>query len=285
MSHLRSARSTEAPMDWDYTSRKSVEPVWARKDDPATPKKLSKRMSRSFNRCKLATSSTTTPSSPMFGANRNVPLSLMRRHPRQRHPSPMGTPPNFSPTKPIFEPEVHDVDMSEATPPQAEEKRGRSVAAGALRRVYKSRTKARQKNNDHKASQKRMRVTQKMKTKIREWLQLDRALRTTIHCICLHRLFRSLIFHIFCLVLLQLSVDPAVPVPRGSFSVMSKRGSPSTQWVSRHLYAIGKLIALNEFSASDIVQEIAMCATQYRTIAAPIRFLPCRTNAEFGNRV
>lgn len=80
----------------------------------------------------------------MFGANRNVPF-IFNATPSTPAPPvhPWAPPPNFSPTKPIFEPEVHDVDMSEATPPQAEEKRGRSVAAGAMRRVYKSRTQAR----------------------------------------------------------------------------------------------------------------------------------------------
>ncbi|KAF9493928.1 hypothetical protein BDN71DRAFT_1418857 [Pleurotus eryngii] len=248
MSHLRSARSTEAPMDWDYTSRKSVEPVWARKDDPATPKK------RPLTDANWQPPPLQPPSSPMFGANRNVPF-IFNATPSTPAPPvhPWAPPPNFSPTKPIFEPEVHDVDMSEATPPQAEEKRGRSVAAGALRRVYKSRTKARAEKQrsqgvtEEDASDSEDEDENKRVAPIRQ---------STSNHYTLHM--------------------PSPPVPQSDLPYILSGYLQfffNLALILLFLYLVVQFIItvqrdvqerISEYSM-DIVQEIAMCATQYRT--------------------
>ncbi|KII86452.1 hypothetical protein PLICRDRAFT_44048 [Plicaturopsis crispa FD-325 SS-3] len=144
---LRAGRSTEAPMDLDWTSRPSsnVKPAWAQSEnDPSTPRK------RTFN-----DSNSPAPAfperqhAPMFGTGQNVPFIFQTPTPQMPTSYPWSPPSNFSPTKafpqPSFQEELKDVDMSELTPPKPEQKEegGRTMALGAMRRVFKSRQKRR----------------------------------------------------------------------------------------------------------------------------------------------
>ncbi|KAL1658870.1 Di-sulfide bridge nucleocytoplasmic transport domain-containing protein [Schizophyllum commune] len=133
---LTTTRSTEAPMDFEYTNRPSsnTPPAWS------TPQKP--RASGSHEA--LNPSQPPFPSSPLapnFGSNQNIPFIF----PTPRHePPPMQSwvpPTGFSAGQAFPQPEVHDVDMAEASPSRPEDTR--PVAAGALRRVYKARQKSR----------------------------------------------------------------------------------------------------------------------------------------------
>lgn len=92
------------------------------------------------------------PQTPTFGSNHNAPFLFQSPTPQTPHTHPWAPPPNFSPTRAFPQPqfqELKDVDMSELSPPQPEEtgtEGGRTVATGALRRVFKSRERARSKN-------------------------------------------------------------------------------------------------------------------------------------------
>ncbi|KIJ59817.1 hypothetical protein HYDPIDRAFT_99956 [Hydnomerulius pinastri MD-312] len=142
-------RSTEAPMDFQFTSRPSSgsKPAWATpNDDPNSQRK------RPFN--DLNPTSPAFPASPlvpMFGENRNVPFIFQSPPPQTNPPHPWVPPPNFSPRKAFPQlpaEELRDVDMAELSPPKPEEterESGRSVATGALRRVFKSRQRSRAK--------------------------------------------------------------------------------------------------------------------------------------------
>ncbi|KAJ6497996.1 Di-sulfide bridge nucleocytoplasmic transport domain-containing protein [Mycena vitilis] len=142
-SRLRSHRSTDAPMDFEYTSRPNTKPVWASSrsldDDPTTPKKRSH-----------ADLNPPTPlHNPVFGQNQNIPF-LFQTPPRQMDTAtyPWAPPSNFSPFKAFPQPspaaELRDVDMREASPPkpEASPEGGRKVATGGMRRILKSRMKS-----------------------------------------------------------------------------------------------------------------------------------------------
>ncbi|KAJ7785666.1 Di-sulfide bridge nucleocytoplasmic transport domain-containing protein [Mycena metata] len=148
-SRLRSHRSTDAPMDFEYTSRPNTKPVWAAStstedDDPTTPKKRSH-----------ADLNPPTPlHNPTFGRNQNIPF-IFQTPPRQMDaaPYPWAPPANFSPSKafpqPIPAPELRDIDMREASPPKPEAgapspppEGSRKVATGGMRRILKSRMKS-----------------------------------------------------------------------------------------------------------------------------------------------
>ncbi|KAJ7630407.1 Di-sulfide bridge nucleocytoplasmic transport domain-containing protein [Roridomyces roridus] len=141
MSRLRSQRSTEAPMDFEYTSRPSTKPIWASEtDDPATPKK----------RSHSDLHNPLTPlHNPTFGANQNIPF-IFQTPPRQSPaPYPWAPPPNFSAAKAFpSAPELPDIDMREASPPKPETasspppEGARKVATGGMRRILKSRMKS-----------------------------------------------------------------------------------------------------------------------------------------------
>jgi len=85
----------------------------------------------------------------MFGENRNVPFIFQSPPPQTNPPYPWAPPPNFSPQKAFpqpLAPELRDVDMSDLSPPKTEEgekENSRAVATGGLRRVFKLRQKAR----------------------------------------------------------------------------------------------------------------------------------------------
>ncbi|KAK0506440.1 Di-sulfide bridge nucleocytoplasmic transport domain-containing protein [Armillaria luteobubalina] len=135
-------RSTEAPMDFQFTSRpnSNVKPAWASgagNEDSSTPKK------RTHDDSAL-----TAPSTPTFGFNQNVPFIFQTPSRQPPQPYPWAPPPNFSPSKafpqPVTSEEVRDVDMSEVSPPKPEEpksERGRPIATGGLRRVFRARQK------------------------------------------------------------------------------------------------------------------------------------------------
>jgi hypothetical protein len=118
-------------MDFQFTSRPSTTPAW--KTD-STPRK------------RPHTPSPESSSSFGFGANRNIPFIFATpARPSAEPYSWAPPPPNASPATTFPIPSlVEDVDMSEVSPPKAEEPKDsdeRVVATGALRRVYKARHK------------------------------------------------------------------------------------------------------------------------------------------------
>ncbi|KAI0005425.1 Di-sulfide bridge nucleocytoplasmic transport domain-containing protein [Russula compacta] len=159
----RSERSTEAPMDFQFTSRSNVDivPVWK---TPATPLKRERA-----SRYTYGTDSTThplpragthtdmnspfTPSSvPTFGANPNVPFIFQSPPPKSPHVHAWAPPENFSPERAFPQEEIKDVDMAEPSPPKSLEgglESRRTMALGAVRRVFKSRQKARSRTVAH----------------------------------------------------------------------------------------------------------------------------------------
>ncbi|TFY53504.1 hypothetical protein EVG20_g10082 [Dentipellis fragilis] len=146
---LRSERSTEAPMDFQFTSRPSTtfRPAWAA-DEPGSPlKRTHSEMSPPPDGAFPAPSQ----SFPTFGTNSNVPFLFNTPPPHTPHAPAWAPPAQHSPTKPYAE--LADIDMAELSPPKPEEKEkekekesegGRSVAVGAMRRVFKSRQGARE---------------------------------------------------------------------------------------------------------------------------------------------
>ncbi|KAL4065783.1 Di-sulfide bridge nucleocytoplasmic transport domain-containing protein [Scleroderma yunnanense] len=144
------SRSTEAPMDFQFTSRPSsgTKPVWAEAiEDPSTPRK------RPFHDLTPSTPGFPgSPFTPMFGENRNVPFIFQSTLPQTNPSPPWAPPPSFSPHKAFPQPspaqELHDVDMSELSPPKPEDnekENHRVVAIGGMRRVFNSRRRARAK--------------------------------------------------------------------------------------------------------------------------------------------
>ncbi|KZP15210.1 hypothetical protein FIBSPDRAFT_726197 [Athelia psychrophila] len=137
-------------MDFQFTSRPStnMKPVWATSsDDPKTPKK------RSHDALAPATSPFPGAQPPTFGTNQGSPFLFNTPAPQTPHAHPWAPPPLFSPEKAFPQPqfqELKDIDMSEASPPKPEEG-DRTVATGALRRVFKSRERAREKNKSRLA--------------------------------------------------------------------------------------------------------------------------------------
>ncbi|KAF9263075.1 hypothetical protein L218DRAFT_973249 [Marasmius fiardii PR-910] len=143
-------RSSEAPMDFTYTSRPSsrTKPVWASSgDEKGTPKK------RSHD----ALNPDTPMDPPTFGINQNIPFIFQTPAKQPESPYPWSPPPGFSSSRvfptPAQQSEVRDVDMTEASPPKPEdpspeksENALRVVATGALRRVYRARQKAKESN-------------------------------------------------------------------------------------------------------------------------------------------
>ncbi|KAI9460204.1 Di-sulfide bridge nucleocytoplasmic transport domain-containing protein [Lactarius psammicola] len=136
----RSERSTEAPMDFQFTSRPNVGvlPVWKA---PATPLK----------RTHTDMNPPSTPTSvPTFGTNPSVPFIFQSPPPKSPYVHAWAPPENFSPEKAFPQEEVRDVDMAEPSPPKPQETDGRrTMALGAVRRVYRSRQKARNRTHAH----------------------------------------------------------------------------------------------------------------------------------------
>ncbi|KAJ4471385.1 Di-sulfide bridge nucleocytoplasmic transport domain-containing protein [Lentinula edodes] len=137
---FHSPRSTEAPMDFQFTSRPNTTPVWKSGDDLNTPRK------RSHDDMNPSTPGNS--SSFGFGANRNIPFIFATPSRQAPEPYSWAPPPNASPATSFPSPslnEIKDVDMSDASPAKLEEEfksnNDRAVATGALRRVYRARHK------------------------------------------------------------------------------------------------------------------------------------------------
>jgi hypothetical protein len=95
-----------------------------------------------------------TPSSvPTFGTNPSVPFIFQSPPPKSSPNVHAWAPPaNFSPEKAFPQEEIKDVDMAEPSPPKPQEAGNdgrRTMALGAVRRVYKSRQKARSRALTH----------------------------------------------------------------------------------------------------------------------------------------
>lgn len=137
----QSERSREAPMDYQWTNRSEVRPVWAA-PDPSTPRK------RSHDDLNSPSPSLSNLSqTPTFGSIQNVPFLFSQTSVAQTPCShPWAPPPQFSPSKAFpSQEEVTDVDMSEISPLKYEERdtdQVRPVATGAMRRVYNQRVKS-----------------------------------------------------------------------------------------------------------------------------------------------
>lgn len=115
-------KSTDAPMDFQFTSRPSsnVKPAWATSWDDAETSKHS-----------------------MLGTSQKAPFLFNTPTPQTLHAHPWAPPPSFSPEKAFPQPQfqdVRDVDMSEFSPPNPEEDGG-YMTTGGLRRVFKARQK------------------------------------------------------------------------------------------------------------------------------------------------
>ncbi|KAI0307529.1 Di-sulfide bridge nucleocytoplasmic transport domain-containing protein [Multifurca ochricompacta] len=125
-------------MDFQFTSRPSENfvPVWK---TPATPMK----------RTHTDMNPPLTPSSvPTFGTNASVPFIFQSPPPKSAYVHAWAPPDNFSPEKAFPQEEIRDVDMAEPSPPKPQETNTdgrRTMALGAVRRVFKSRQKARSK--------------------------------------------------------------------------------------------------------------------------------------------
>ncbi|KAJ8520361.1 hypothetical protein ONZ45_g2814 [Pleurotus djamor] len=194
----------------------------------------------------------------MFGANQNVPFIFNATPLRQAPPEhPWAPPANFSPTKPMFEPELKDVDMTEATPPRSDDKRGdnsRTVASGAMRRVFNARKKAREEerrttdatvedasDSEDEAEHKRVAPIRKTTTSNHYTLNM-----------------------------------PSPPTPHSDLPYLLSGYLQfffNLSLISLFLYLVVQFIwtvqrdvqeRISEYSF-DIVQEIAMCTTQYKT--------------------
>lgn len=132
-------------MDFQFTSRPSsnTKPVWAN-NDLNTPRK------RPFDDLQPTSPAfPQPPQTPIFGENRNVPFIFQAPALQTPPVHPWVPPVNFSPQKAFPVQELRDVDMSELSPPKpeaSEKENGRIIATGALRRVFNSRQKARTKS-------------------------------------------------------------------------------------------------------------------------------------------
>jgi hypothetical protein len=94
-----------------------------------------------------------TPSSvPAFGTNSNVPFIFQSPPPKSPYVHAWAPPTDFSPEKAFPQEEIRDVDMAETSPPKPQETgvdARRTMALGAVRRVFKSRQKARRMAFEH----------------------------------------------------------------------------------------------------------------------------------------
>ncbi|RDB29324.1 Nucleus export protein BRL1 [Hypsizygus marmoreus] len=164
----RNTRGTEAPMDYEWTSRRKIEPSWTKTaEDISTPRKrtacfsnfltvTSNKSPGPHDDLNPSTTPFGMPQPPMFGSNQNIPF-IFQQNPASRtpNPPPWMPPALFSPDKafpnPPVQQEVNDVDMSEVSPNKADEPNpdpgtstgARIVAWGGARRVDNARKKSR----------------------------------------------------------------------------------------------------------------------------------------------
>jgi hypothetical protein len=93
-----------------------------------------------------------TPSVPTFGTNSSVPFIFQSPPPKSPYVHAWVPPENFSPEKAFPQEEIRDVDMAEPSPPKLQEAGTdgrRTMALGAVRRVFRSRQKARSRPRAH----------------------------------------------------------------------------------------------------------------------------------------
>ncbi|EED84750.1 predicted protein [Postia placenta Mad-698-R] len=150
----------ETPMDFEFTSRPSSfsKPVWASGgEDPSTPRK--RPLADANTPAPAFPAPPHTPTYSSFGAHSNVPFLFQQPVPQSPHTPAWVPPPHFSPAKAFPQPDIKDVDMAELSPPKASQSLpvkevkkevesgdgdgDRTVALGAMRRVFRSRQKAR----------------------------------------------------------------------------------------------------------------------------------------------
>ena len=90
--------------------------------------------------------STPSSSAPTFGTNPSVPFIFQSPPPKSPYVHAWAPPVDFSPEKAFPQEEIRDVDMAEPSPPKPQDTGAdgrRAMALGAVRRVFKSRQKAR----------------------------------------------------------------------------------------------------------------------------------------------
>ncbi|KAJ3562876.1 hypothetical protein NP233_g9302 [Leucocoprinus birnbaumii] len=123
-------------MDFEWTDRPGVRPVWSnRAEDLNTPRK------RPIEEVNSPQPQLGTPQTPVFGSNHNQNVPFIFQSP-QPSPAPSSYPwaPNSSSVS-LRPDEPTDIDMLDSSPnkvdPESDEKEtGRPIALGALRRVY-----------------------------------------------------------------------------------------------------------------------------------------------------
>ena len=166
-SEYASPRSREAPMDFEYTSRPTVSNVWAVKEDEANSARKRKETFATHGRYPCAhimllgtlsemdSPATSVPldTQPVFGRVGNIPFLFEIPPQKPDNPQPWTPPATPCIAKAFPQQELCDVDMAEASPPRAEppqdekkpireEEQDRRIATGGMRRVWKSREKA-----------------------------------------------------------------------------------------------------------------------------------------------
>ncbi|PCH33102.1 hypothetical protein WOLCODRAFT_134900 [Wolfiporia cocos MD-104 SS10] len=149
-------RSTETPMDFEFTSRPSSlsKPVWATNgEDTNTSRK--RPLADANTPASALPASPSASNTPHFGSCSNTPFLFQQPAPQSPHTPAWAPPPHFSAAKAFPQPEPKDVDMLESSPPkpaqapQAKEDQGeaggeRAVATGAMRRVFNARQRAKE---------------------------------------------------------------------------------------------------------------------------------------------
>ncbi|KAH8799616.1 Di-sulfide bridge nucleocytoplasmic transport domain-containing protein [Flagelloscypha sp. PMI_526] len=142
-------RSTEAPMDFQFTSRENDEkPVWQLTEEELNARKRQRQESEP-----PAPFRATTPART-FGTNQNIPFIFNTPAPQMPTPHPWTPPAGFSAAQAFPTP---DIDMAENDPVKPNDKSSqprRAVATGALQRIYKARhrSRSRRRNNPARSS-------------------------------------------------------------------------------------------------------------------------------------
>ncbi|KAF8736636.1 hypothetical protein AX14_014211 [Amanita brunnescens Koide BX004] len=134
---MKHERSTEAPMDYEWTNRANTKAAWA----------FSSRK-RPHEDLASSTPAISSSAEPTFGSNQNFPFLFPPQGRGQTFTPHPWTPPALKPSTNPFLPqptqEIKDVDMSDASPGKTEENKetGRLMAFGGLKRIYNQRHKA-----------------------------------------------------------------------------------------------------------------------------------------------
>ncbi|KAG6831628.1 hypothetical protein H0H92_008705 [Tricholoma furcatifolium] len=261
-------RGTEAPMDYEWTNRPSVKPSWVQSEDPSTPRK------RPHDDVNPPVTPLGQPRTPFFGANQNVPFIFNQNAtPRSPNPPPWQPPPFFSPEKAFPNPpETKDIDMSEASPNTGAEQQGkpdnsRAVAVGGLRRVYN----ARKKTQSFQMS--RQRRSRNSESEEEDELDSDEdAVEPFVQNTSNHYTLNM----------------PAAPPPQSDLPYILLgylQFGFNLSLILLFLYLVVQFIItvqrdveqrISEYSM-DIVQEIAICALQYKTNLCENNVVPAMT--------